>query len=343
MAVPQLYLPDGPYGVTIFFCGGECGSPKASTMSDLASLGVRWWRPQFGWYGIENPMGTYTWTYLDNLVSIANTARINTVFPIQSPPSFRLTVTGCGSTTLASATDMATFAGLVAARYNGTAGHGTIQAIQIGNEEWQTDACAGVDFYTPVVLACVPAIRNAGFTGILVGAAQQFKDFFDVNLWANHMWSSGALQMLDVPLDFHYYVAGDPTVDVGGVMSVYEVWQAMQNVNAAHGAPYIPMWFTEFGWPLAGGSAVTTAQQSQYSLAMFEAFRRSGVVGKGFLYTLDAITDPNHLDISGEPVFTAMQQEILTYPSWTSNVVTAGAPASIPLAEKANGGYLIGG
>lgn len=343
MAVPQLYLPDGAYGATIFYCGGECGSPNPNTMNDLKSLGCRWWRPQFGWYGIENPQGTYTWTYLDNLVSMANNAGINTVFPIQSPPGFRLTVTGCGSVTLASAADMATFAGLVAARYNGNAGHGIIQAIQIGNEEWETDSCMGINQYTPVVAACVPAIRNAGFNGILVGAAQQFKDDSDIKNWGIGMWQSGAAAMLDVPFDMHYYTGTqDPTYDAGQ-LSIYHTWQDMQNINAAFGQPYKEMWFTEFGWNLANSNIVTPAQQAQYIVSVYEALRQSGCVTKGFFYTLDAITDPNHLDVSGEPAFTAIQNEILAYPKWDKRISVNGVPGSLPIAEKAMGGYLIGG
>src|SRR5216683_62897 len=94
-------------------------------------------------YSGANPENVYVWnpggTYTAGATSIAIST--STASQINWTPGFTHAIgaqiyEATGGPQLPGPSEMATYAGVVAARYNGTKGYGTIEEIEIGNEEW---------------------------------------------------------------------------------------------------------------------------------------------------------------------------------------------------------------
>lgn len=209
-----------PYGVTIGLNPGS-GNPASNyaywsnLFGDVATLGLTTLRFQLSWDSIQlhqsDLPSAWSWGPLDDAVSHCNAQGINIVFPLRGAPSWTLNQASQQATTepwylpnsngTSDTNSFAYFAQQVATRYNGNNGHGHLDGIEVGNEEFNihhtspTGGFSGIHnstysglygsggaittsnkvepsrdafFASPVLKACYPVIK-AAYPGVKVG------------------------------------------------------------------------------------------------------------------------------------------------------------------------------
>src|SRR6266849_6759537 len=157
-------------------------------------------------YGGAHPENVYVWnpgnTYTAGATSIAIST--STASQVNWTPGFTHAIgaqiyEATGGPQLPGPSEMATYAGVVATRYNGTAGYGTIEEIEIGNEEWdiQTrfpgNADNGGGVLAPVVNAAYPAIQAVYPTCIIIRASVRKTPTLalaHITTWETLFWSN---------------------------------------------------------------------------------------------------------------------------------------------------------
>lgn len=309
-----------PYGFTSW-----------SWQTSITTSGVKWFRDQRDWSSIETSAGVYNWSGLDADVAAANAAGVKITFPITNAPSFRLTQVCNGVNLFPGPNEMSTFAGIMAARYNGNDGHGYVDSFEIGNEEWDnywggswsaTLPCRTANWYGPVLKAGYQAIK-AQSPNALVGMFGLWwldtTHFHDYMTW---LYANGYGGYMDFA-NFHYYPGGDPSITNGSVPSYPLAWQTIRGVQTSYGDGAKPVWCTEFGWAVSSvaqsGPIVTTAQQSQYIQYVLDNSRTSGVIQHAFIYTIldNSYDGMNIYRPTGPlPSYTMLEGYIAQYPSW---------------------------
>jgi hypothetical protein len=383
-----MVVNDSPYGCTFFTFDAVNGTLPSQLITDMKSLGLTWLRYQLPWTFIEQQLGVYTWTALDNVVATCNSNNINICYVIQESPLFydqqpgynsrtiisggttgskavtlntaptelsantpvRLsggtgkpeiirTVgsygTGVNPVTLASpiaGNDRTTmqwylypdpqntkvFAQAIATRYNGQNGHGTIQAFEIGNEEYDSQNPDGSSanayndraptYYINVLPVVAPAIRAANpntlvgmcaiwwnhlphardFLNAIYQASPTMKNHFDYVNFHYYPFESGSSNMADVHRWCYAAQSGST------VPSFTQEWQALQSVMNANGDGNKDIRVTECGWytttnqPYRGTTNLVTQDvQARNYFSLFESARLSGIVSHVFFWTLD--------------------------------------------------------
>jgi len=135
-----------PYGMTFGLNpgSGNIANPFAFwnlLIPDLSRIGIKKVRFQLSWDSLEVPQNTFNWGALDDAISHFNAENIQVTFPIRSAPAWGLGAPGGSQQAsdepwiLADPTAFANFCTVVATRYDGTHGHGTIDRYEITNEE----------------------------------------------------------------------------------------------------------------------------------------------------------------------------------------------------------------
>src|SRR5712691_2729704 len=291
---------DSPYGFTTTVA--TFNTQGAAYMQDL-HLG--WVRTQMDWKTIETKPGVYNWSLLDRAVNLAASAHGKLVFPIRMAPSWHLTqkcvtTDKLFSTKFPGPDDMQFFATQVALRYNGQNGHGRIDAIQIGNEEWdntqfgklsESVQCRQPKYYAPVLDAAYQAIKAIVPSILVVGAGLFWKDPVHQYQWYSYLYANGYANSFDVGA-FHFYMCTyDPIIGHSpSFPSFGEVLGGIQKANTEFGIKK-PIWVTETGWNIhavgqPANCIVSQAKVAQYLTEELNAARTSGLVTKVFIFTV---------------------------------------------------------
>jgi hypothetical protein len=136
---------------------GSAYSNWTSLFADMATVGLSWVRFQLSWDSIELTQGNYSWTVLDDAVLHVNASGFKIMFTLRGAPSWALALAGQNSTTepwylpnsndTSDTTSMAYFALQVATRYDGTHGHGQLDAIGF-NEDFNIHSTSNSDTLT---------------------------------------------------------------------------------------------------------------------------------------------------------------------------------------------------
>ncbi len=131
-----------PYGFTIGLQSGAGGSLNSQATVDMNDMGATCLRFQIWWSAIDatgttnQNSSTYTWNAYDSAVSKANAAGIDVILTIlKAPTQFQ----GPSGNPL-NPSYTATFASQIATRYDGAHGHGTVNGIEVGNEDYNLGA-----------------------------------------------------------------------------------------------------------------------------------------------------------------------------------------------------------
>lgn len=227
------------------------------------------------------------------------------------------------------------FAQAVATRYNGQNGHGTIQAFEIGNEEYDSQNPNGTSvnayndrspsYYINVLPVVAPAIRAANpsalvgmcaiwwnqqphvhdFMTAIYQASPSMKNNFDYVNFHYYPFESGSSDMVDV--DRWCWAAQQGST----VPSFTQEWQALQGVMSANGDGNKDIRVTEFGWytnnnqPYRGTTNMVTQDvQARNYFTLFESARLSGIVSHAFFWTLDYAPPSAAInrDANGNPI-----------------------------------------
>src|SRR5258708_4870008 len=220
---------------------------------------------------VWNPGNTYTAGATSIAISTSTSAQVNWT------PGFTHAIgaqiyEATGGPQLPGPAEMATYATQIATRYNGTQGYGTIEEIQIGNEEWDAqtrfpgNADNGGGVLAPVVNAAYPAIQAVYPTCIIIRASVRKTPTLalaHITNWETLFWSNLTLNTASpITADAHYYVSTDPTVQTTNTPSVTTEASTILSIAAAQGFTNVQLLFGEFGylqWDDGGGSTATVA------------------------------------------------------------------------------------
>lgn len=160
---------------------------------------------------------------------------------------------------LPNAKDTAQFAKALATRYNGVSGHGLIQAIQIGNEDWDTYNPRDDQgkWLAPVAAASYPVIKAVHPTcRVGVCAVRKTNKLANqhIQTWMNNLFTyKGGCGPIDW-LDLHYYRDGssagaNPNDQDKDTPSISTEMQTIRAAATAAGqSPEI--WCNETGWDI---------------------------------------------------------------------------------------------
>jgi hypothetical protein len=270
-------------------------------------LNVCWVRLQVHEDQIQVRPGVYNWSNLDAAVATLNAAGIHIDFPLECFGG------SCFShprkPTIAQMTRYAT---AVATRYDGTHGHGKIDAFEIGNEEYDFFDPAA---YGPLLKAGYQAIK-AVYPGATVGMYGTFNQSLAHIQAVMQSVANGYSSYLDFA-NFHYYAhGGDPRITESNHPSFNEEWQAIHSI-----LPNKPIWVTEVGWtttPLAGMQVVSPQTQAEYLQYVTEQAAASGVIQRIFWFTInygnqgDTVYPPS----GPKPAFYTLKALVQQRPLW---------------------------
>ena len=312
----------------------------------VSSSGVKWVRLQRDWSSIETSPGIYDFRGMDQDVAAANAAGVHATVPIQDAPGFRKTQACNGVNLFPGPSEMATFAGVLAARYNGNSGHGYIDSFEIGNEEWDgywggswaaTLPCRDASYYGPVLKAGYQAIKAQSPTALVGMFGLWWLNTPHIQSYMTWLYQNGFGSYMDFA-NFHYYPGSDPALSNGDVPSYDLEWQTIRGVQAAYGDGTKPVWCTETGWSVssvgqAGNPIVTAAQQAQYIQYVLDSSRTSKVVQRVFIYMIadNSYDGMNLYPPSGPlPAYTMLQSYMGQYPTWGLSVLPSPTPTPTP-------------
>lgn len=329
---------DNPYGVTIGHPGAsgtlDQSASAGTAIADMQALGITWLRLQIPWSAVDatgttnQNTATYTWSVWDDAVTQCNAASppINIILTIfKAPAQFQ---TGSNPD---APSYTATFATQIATRYDGGHGHGTIQGIEVGNEDYDNSSGTSAVPLVATMNAVYPAVKGVlssikvGCAALLQRNSAHYTSFMETLLNPSTGAYSGSTFQGDY-INFHFYcgiptsggkpVNLDPTVSIpswnggAGLPSITDnhdnncAWKLIQNKMAQYNLS-MPVWVTETGWQIntnPGRNQYATVSQNtqwQYLQDVLDACRTSQVVNKVFVFTLgyyDGYGAPNYRD-----------------------------------------------
>src|SRR6266581_9075810 len=262
------------YGVTMGNSSAS-GSLNSQATTDMLDLGVTWLRYQIKWSLIDatgttnQNTSTYTWAAWDDAVTKCNAAGINILLSIMfAPTQFK----GPSGNPL-NPSYTATFASQIATRYDGAHGHGTIQGIEVGNEDYNSGADTTsipvplVQSLALTMKAVYPAVKAVS-SAITVGVAcklqrntKGYTAFFDTLLNPSTGPYISSIFQGDY-INFHYYtgipsspLSLDPTVSLPsalGGQGIPSITDAIGLIDAKRTlySNSVPIYCTETGFPI---------------------------------------------------------------------------------------------
>lgn len=316
---------NSPYGFTTYHNGHGGYSYDSALVAEYRQLNICWVRFQFHGELIETSPGVYDWSIVDQAVATMNAAGIHITFALQQLPQWdrSLVCPVTGVHYAAGPTEMARYAALAAARYNGKSGHGIIDAFEIGNEEYDgyytgsmatTEQCRSATLYGPVLKAAYQAIKAVYPTALVGTQGFWWQNIPHIQTTWNTLFQSYS-QYFDYA-NFHYY-QDPPDVTHGDTPSFQEEIQLIHQAAVTYGQGNKPIWVTETGFDNTDPAA--QASHLQYEL---DQARLSGVVQRVFVFTINyGMQIKSIYPPSGPlPAYFMLQHYVAEYPQWLSPV-----------------------
>lgn len=304
----------GQFGFTANAFQSLNATQQAAWLADMKALGMSWLRFDANWWVVEQTKGTFNWTALDQAVKSATGAGINVCLIIDGCPPWA----GNGNqwSIPNNASDYATFAGQVAARYELEGVH----TYEIWNEPNNSAFWPGpnVGAYVGILKAAYPAIKTADPTStVLVGGLSPTgsQSTWGVNFVKN-MYAAGAKGFFDAMNTHPYTYPSPPGLSQSDTWSQQYLSSNPTGTSIlaqmqANGDGAKKIWMTEFGAPTSTASnGVTQAQQATQLAQAITDNKSYSWAGPLFLYTyMDSGTDPaNNEDNFGVVTTTGAQK-----------------------------------
>lgn len=335
-------------GVTVgvtYFIGSATKLTQAWVVAAWQDIGFSIVRAQVPWSNVVPTLSAWQtgptawiWTALDSIVQQCNTANLRIILCASTAPTFLVAAPYgviCSSSPLKyrpAPADVATFAGAIAARYNGGA-NGFVDCIELMNEDYSFSTlpatCQGGTLLAPVMIAAYNAVK-AQSPLTCVGCAAILTQFIGaIQQWLQPLFTLGCGSILEQGyMNFHFYKKGNPPWNLGPLGSAnFEIYiQTMNDLARANGFNHVPIGITEFGFATntnygrASNTVFTQAQQSAYLLYELQAARVSPAVQFCCIYTLDDTSDGMSLVAgAGPPPAVTYNQAYFDIKAWVAS------------------------
>lgn len=326
-----------PYGITMSLSKSNPPALTSQTMTDLNGWEAgSWLRYQLRWDSLELVQGTYDPTILaqlDAAVALCNANNVNICLPLSPAPNWYRSVdpsTGLDNWPTTTAgflphpASVANYASFIANRYNGASGFGTVQAIQIANEEYDLQSPRDSQGQWMVAAANAEyAAIKAVYPGCLVGmgairGVTNNQQSHVINWYTGAFTFNGGLSSAirndpTVWFDVHIYRGSSTTPDPNTGYTVAQHIKDIQSMLTQFGATG-QIWCGEFGYDFyddAGGPSTTlgtavTAGVPVTSIQVATAFGKT-------------IPDACPITVDYKNATLAKQEEIYAYGSQPSS------------------------
>ena len=235
------------FGITIGSKGPQL-HPQA--LIDMKAIGLTDLRFQVPGSLIAPSPNTFNWGLWDDAVSKANAAGVNLTLTIKQLAPFMLGADGYPDPQHA-----ASFASMIAGRYDGKSGNGKIDVLEMGNEDYNLSSTFAFAQLAAAMSAVYPAAKSANPDLIVTPGSLLQRNTANIKQAVDVLWQNAAGKF--DALNFHFYtgIPGNGSIDpsdgsLANIPNFPQYVQAIQGVNASHGQPDFPIWCTEFGFPV---------------------------------------------------------------------------------------------
>ena len=183
------------FGITIGSKGPQL-HPQA--LIDMKAIGLTDLRFQVPGSLIAPSPNTFNWGLWDDAVSKANAAGVNLTLTIKQLAPFMLGADGYPDPIHAAA-----FASAIAGRYDGKSGNGTIEVLEMGNEDYNLSSTFAFAQLAAAMNAVYPAAKGANPNLIVTPGALLQRNTNNIRTAVDTLWKN-APGKFDA-LNFHFY------------------------------------------------------------------------------------------------------------------------------------------
>ena len=292
----------------------------AKALQLTTSAGFNWVKYQVRWEEFEPRQGAYNWSFLDNVVSGADGAKVKLLFSVVAAPSWARP--GQDLSVHGPPTDPGTYASFVSAlatRYKGRVG-----AYEVWNEqnlarEWGGPGRQSAATYVALLKPAYQAIKAADPAALVITGA--LTPAGNVNIpelggllarddveFLGEMYQAGMRGYFDAvgvhPSGFNNDPALDPrdpavlsrSGGFHGHRSFYfRNFEFYRDVMVQNGDADKKLWFTEFGWASGCQAGAewgyardnTEDNQANYIVRAYQIGKEHGEIGAMFLWNLN--------------------------------------------------------
>lgn len=300
-------------------------------VTDTLGAGASWFRVQRHWADIELSPGVFDWTIPDQAIQLANAHGIRVDFPIQLAPTFHqgqicYSADKTQSRGFPTPQELATFATIVATRYNGLNGHGRVDAFEIGNEEYDqtwfgsyanSAPCRSAQNYAETLKAGYLAIKAVDPTMKVGMFGLWWKNTQHINDFLGYLVSKGYSHYMDYASLHFYHGCSDPGISGGSNdISLTQELGLFQQKLSGTGLKVV---IGEIGFASDGTSGCYQSQQSTLmSKALTIIHQFNTTVLRVMWYT--DFAPASHMDLTNGaglryPAYTTYRNFISTHPN----------------------------
>jgi len=297
---------------------------RAFEWSKLAELGVHRLRTDFTWSTIEPQRGTFVWGGYDTLASEASAHGVDLLAVLDYGVPWA--TTGAGTDDHYPPDDPADFGAFAVAvqgRYAATLGEYEVwNEPNNGLQDWKPTADGDPAKYGALLLETTKDLEAAK-AGLAVAYAGTVYDYlvlapdFVGPSFEDTPGLAASLSTFAMHAYMIYPPIRGPESTVGAEVPLLDKIATMSGVLRTVGAPAVPIWVTEIGWPTTAD--LTTAQQARYMVRAI-VLGALGGADRVFLYTL--LDGPDPTAFPPEDAF-----GLVTYSDFAGD---GGAPADKP-------------
>ncbi len=329
--------PDSPYGFAGVPGNLEC------VFQIARAAGMSWMRPIHDFINIDtnssnhSDPSTWNWTTMDSDVAFAYEYQLNYTFVLSNCGTWGQKVFPGACTSLQIDPVYALFAvQTVLNRYNGGQQPGVIARVELGNEGYDDSGlgspCNSFEALVPVMQSCYPWIK-ANYPDVLVGmGAHNNRLFADITPVHETLYTGrygSALGLFDYS-NYHWYGQVNPGTGYTGPDGPQDPgkatfnaeWQAIHSVDVAYGNAKQPIYCTETGMSVPGGSGNNTEDQKGLYMTsvLTDGLLSHGILTHIGIWTIQP-TDGYGItqgcsSVTYRPAFYAIQKFISKHPQW---------------------------
>jgi hypothetical protein len=312
----------------------------------VQAAGFNWIKVQIRWEALEPQKGQIQWGLMDNVANKAAARGIRVLFSVVTAPPWSrsgqdLSYGGPPN----NPQDYADFVGAIASRLKGK-----VHAYEVWNEqnraeEWGGPGKQNAAAYVALLKAAYSAIKAADPDAVVLVGALTPAGTVDLGYGAlaiddieylRQMYAAGLKDYCDGvavhPSGFNNppdeYDNSGPRANFKGHRSFYyRNFENYRQVMVENGDANKQLWFTEFGWAVAQGTAPpvdryayatqnTEQQQADWLVRTFQIAKEKGYVGPMFVWNLNFVGD--EADSEAVRAFAVLRPDFAPRPAYNA-------------------------